>query len=115
MDVKKMVEELAREAGINAKGTPCCTCDTYENAVSLAETLIEELAKQHCPDFTFTVLTIALARYQTILFNTQGQGQTLAHMVEIATVSAPMGTQSYELQNKLADWHNQINPRPEGS
>jgi hypothetical protein len=116
VDIKKQIEALAKDAGINAKGArPCCHCDTYQNAVAIAEELTEELARAHCPDMTFAILMIAASRYKAVAMRAMGVLPAIQFIAEMANQSNDLGMPLDEFQNAVAEWHDSVNPHKEGS
>lgn len=75
-----------------------------------AEALIEDLARNNCPDFTYAVLAIAHARYKTVMMRSAGVLPTVSFIREIATESNDLGMPIDELMNACSEWHDEVNP-----
>lgn len=115
-DTKKIVEALAKEAGLNAKGArPCCQCGTYQEVVAEAESLIEDIARKFCPDMTFAILMVAASRYKCVAAHSMGVLPMVEFLAEMADQSNDLGLQIKELLNATSEWHDQLNPHKEGS
>lgn len=91
-DVKKIVEELAKEAGLNAKGNKMlCQCSTCGDVVKEAEALMMRLTEAHCSTFAWAVAIIASQRMGYVFHDGIGSIRAIMWETDIEDDCGDMG------------------------
>lgn len=115
MDIKKQIEEMAREAGVAAKGQAMlCHCATCEDAITEAEATVEDLCKNFCGQFAWYVAAIMLYRLRS-LYGVNDALAAAIHEMDIVTRTQDMGLPPVEFARKIAEWEAEVRPAKDGS
>jgi len=103
-DIKKQVEDLAREARIAARGEKTiCGCSTCREAVEEVDKIIADLLGRYCETFTLAVAVVMQARLSTIFENSIGPIRVIGLMTHFLEETDELGRSPEALTRLMMD------------